>query len=266
MRPKKIPFADARYLLALLNPFRKKIFVGKAVYGLDFFVYKHDVIGREIFKRRIYESELTDWVLNRFPAGDYNFIDIGANLGYFTCLFGELAGKGRVISIEPEPDNLLLLNENIKKNRLTNVTVIPVAIGDKPGVARLNKYSKRNLGRHSLLEVKSNFSVEVKLSTLDQLVGEISPEISNFSLIKIDVEGYEPFAIKGAEKTLLKTDILVLEYNPNKKLFAENETRDLFLFLSKNFRKIYKIGDGLKEIDIDDCILAEQQLNLIFEK
>lgn len=262
----KIPFADARYLCAILNPFRNKVFVDGAIQNLKFLAYKHDVVGREIFKRRIYEPDLTNWILEKYAGKNSNFIDVGANLGYFSCLFGVLAGNGQVVSIEPEPNNLSLLRSNLSINNLSNVSVFPVAVGDKPGVATLNIYGKRNLGRHSLLEVKSEQSIDVVVSTIDDLIEEYFPDIPSFSLIKIDVEGYETFVIRGAKKTLSKTRALVLEFNPNPQLFSEAEAHDFFSSLGGVFGKIYEIDRGLREISISECVSAKRQMNLIFER
>lgn len=262
----KIPFADARYLCALLNPFRDRVFVDGAIQNLKFFAYKHDVVGREIFKRRIYEPDLTNWILKNYAGKNSNFIDVGANLGYFSCLFGVMAGNGQVISIEPEPNNLALLRSNIDINKLSNVSVFPVAVGDKPGVATLNMYGKRNLGRHSLLKVRSEQSIDVVVSTIDELIEECFPDIPSFSLIKIDVEGYETFVIRGAKKTLLKTRALALEFNPNSQQINEAQAHDFFASLGDIFGKIYEIDRGLREISISECVAAKGQLNLIFEK
>src|SRR5207249_12175823 len=46
-----------------------------------------------------------------------SFLDVGANLGYFSCLLGKLAGpRGKVVAIEPEPNNFKLLQRNLRNN------------------------------------------------------------------------------------------------------------------------------------------------------
>lgn len=99
---------------------------------MSFNAYKKDVIGRSIFKTGSHEPIISKWLIERYQDKEGIFIDIGANLGYFTCLLSRtLSKKAHVYAFEPEPENLALLESNIGLNRLENVKIFPIALGEK---------------------------------------------------------------------------------------------------------------------------------------
>jgi len=137
-----------------------------------------------------------------------NIIDIGANIGMYTVLAAEKVGKdGRVIAIEPEPENYKYLLKNIKLNDFQNVIPKNIALTNHEGFEKLYLYSST---AHSLIshEEKSSY-IEVPVKTIDKLLEEL--DIKKIDIIKIDTEGAEISILKGAEKTL--------RANPNMKLF-----------------------------------------------
>jgi protein-L-isoaspartate O-methyltransferase len=127
------------YWAKCLNPLRNTITIEDLPLGLRLQAYKRDAVGRGLYRRRIHEPTLTKLFLARFAnSAENNFIDVGANIGYFSCLMSKLAGPaGKVLAIEPEPQNLKLLEQNIKINNLTNVVVYPCALGAGEGSTML---------------------------------------------------------------------------------------------------------------------------------
>src|SRR5262249_38632156 len=63
------------------------------------------------------------------------FVDVGANVGYYTCIARQL-GK-LAVAIEPMPKNLAVLYENLRLNSWEDTEVIPMGVSDRPGVATL---------------------------------------------------------------------------------------------------------------------------------
>jgi FkbM family methyltransferase len=128
-------------------------------------------------------------------------IDIGANVGFYSCLAAE-QGK-QVIAIEPLAANLNFLLKNLTDNQMDGVEVYPLALSDRPGIKRI--YGCRDVA--SLVKgwsgaVESVYSL-IPVTTLDLLVA------SRFSgtkiAIKMDVEGFETEVLKGAPRTLALT-------------------------------------------------------------
>lgn len=123
------------------------------------------------------------------------FVDVGANIGYFTKLASSVVGKtGGVFAFEPMPAalNLLRLNSAL----LSNVTIFPLALSNKKGTATF--YVRKKGDTSSLSHDLSAKPVQVTVSTLDDLLAE-QPRID---LIKIDVEGSELEVLHGGRTTL----------------------------------------------------------------
>src|SRR6202790_1051822 len=204
------------YWAKCLNPLRNTITIENLPLGLRLRAYKRDAVGRGLFRRKIHEPNLTKLLLNRFAnSAENNFIDVGANIGYFSCLMSKLAGpSGKVLAIEPEPQNLKLLEQNIQLNRLTNMLVHPYDLGASEGSAMLGFYKPSNRGRHSLLDRDAKSQIKVPVRTLDDIVRNSGTNVTSWSLVKIDVEGYESSVIDGATETLPRIETLVMEFSP----------------------------------------------------
>lgn len=108
-------------------------------------------------------------------------------------------GEGKVIALEPDPENFERLKQNIFLNHLKNVTPLNLALSDHAGQARLY-HNQHNTGGYCLSPDDNSLdSVEVRLSTLDDVVHSLGliPD-----LIKIDVEGHTVPALNGAKDIL----------------------------------------------------------------
>jgi FkbM family methyltransferase len=130
--------------------------------------------------------------------------DVGANIGYCTLLLRQLTGpSGAIIAIEPSPENLPELRLNIKRNKLHNVRLLEVAVGAASGKVSLRK------GMNSGVVPLNEGSYEVPIRSLDEILTE------GIDLLKIDVEGYEGYALEGA-RNVIKRDrpIIFLEFHP----------------------------------------------------
>jgi len=121
------------------------------------------------------------------------FIDIGANVGYFTCIARSMNVK--VIAVEPLWHNLQYIYHNLNINKWNDVEVYPVGLDDKPGLAVLYGIGTAA----SFIKDWSGISTKMRmvpLSTLDILTAK------RFSgkkvVIKIDVEGIEYRVLRGA--------------------------------------------------------------------
>jgi FkbM family methyltransferase len=143
-----------------------------------------------------YEGDETKDIITCLKEADV-FIDIGANVGYFSCIARFMNKK--VIAVEPLWHNLQYIYHNLNSNNWTDVEVYPVGLDDKPGLAVL--YGVGTAA--SFIKDWSGVSTKMRmvpLSTLDILAGK------RFSgrkiVIKIDVEGIEYRVLKGAHETM----------------------------------------------------------------
>jgi len=146
------------------------------------------------------------------------FFDVGANDGYFSLFAARRLGPtGRVIAVEPSSRERTKLQRNIDANRLTNVTVVPLALGAVPGTASLRLAREAHSGHNTLGKfahdgVQMDSVEEVKVDALDAVAARLG--LSRVDFIKIDVEGAEASVIEGAEDVLRRMrPTLLLEIN-----------------------------------------------------
>jgi FkbM family methyltransferase len=147
-------------------------------------------------------------LIRRHLRQGMTFIDVGANKGDFTLLAARLAGNsGRVISIEPEPENHSILERSIALNDYTNIKVMQFALSDRDGIANLQIGSTS--GSHTLSpEFDLLRTVAVPTRTLDGVVAE--QRLAPVDMIKIDVQGLELAVLRGASETLRANPRIVL--------------------------------------------------------
>jgi FkbM family methyltransferase len=141
-----------------------------------------------------YQKE-EDFFRRYLQPGDV-VIDAGANVGVFTLMFSVLVGReGRVYAVEPHPRICRYLQGNLTLNGTRNVSVFNVALGETDGEARLSDYLKDDDVNTVTADIRG---IQVPIRRLDDLgIAEKS-----ISLLKVDVEGYEKYAIEGARGIL----------------------------------------------------------------
>jgi FkbM family methyltransferase len=185
---------------------------GTDIDGLRIYVDPEDrAIGSFLRTNANYESDVTELVRSRLRPGDC-FVDVGASFGYFTALASSIVGpSGKVIAIEPGPQNQTLLLLNARLNGAVDAEIHQTALSDEPG---LFKY-----GRSGANGTISEFDGDpshigsydlVRAATLDQIVNG-----DRVDMIKIDVEGAEGRVLRGAKETLRdQQPLLVFEFSP----------------------------------------------------
>jgi FkbM family methyltransferase len=179
--------------------------VDRSLFGYKFFCdVSRDGPQRLLFlegERQVAEAGL---VLKLLKPG-FHVVDVGANIGYYVLLFRKGIGPdGKVIAIEPSPENLPELLLNVERNSLDkNVEIIGAAVGALTGTAGLKR------GINSGITCDNCAAYVVRLDTLDNLIG------GRVDLIKIDVEGFESFVLKGATRIMSECrPILFVEIHP----------------------------------------------------
>ena len=127
------------------------------------------------------------------PLKNDIIIDAGAFPGDFSVLASRF---GKVYAFEPEPENFQYLKEFLYANQAENVEALNLAISDKSG----NGYLIPDGVKSSICDNGCNNGlVEVELTSIDDFLSQIG---SPYPLIKMDIEGHEIKALRGAERTL----------------------------------------------------------------
>lgn len=203
----------------VLNPYfawRDYQFLARTQFGALMQGNTSDVIQRYIYYFGIWEPNVEALLQARLQPGDV-FIDVGANIGYFTLLGAKLVGlQGRVVSIEASTSTMRHLKANIARNHFDNrIRCVHAAASDSEGTVILYEGQKGNIGSASIVRAEGQASEEVRSASLEKL---LEPnEIESARIIKIDVEGAEWLVFRGMQPLLsrLRADAeIVMEINP----------------------------------------------------
>ena len=179
----------AEELFSLLNKYVNHhgfSFEATTIFNKKLRVNTRDFLQNKIFYFGQWEPRLTQFILSRQQT-DGIFLDIGANIGYFSIAAASRFKK--VIAIEASPEIAGLLKRNIDRNQITNIAIINVAIGDRNGEIFVNLASDHNIGQTAVSKEEKSGSRKIPMATIDSLLNR--EELSNLQFIKMDVEGAE---------------------------------------------------------------------------
>jgi FkbM family methyltransferase len=143
-------------------------------------------------------------------------VDAGARIGTFAAkVSAPIGNEGRIIAIEPEPRNYACLRKNIEANRLNNVIAVQKMLWDR--AQRLDLYLSSNAAAHSAycdeFYGSTGESIRVEAESLDRILEEL--EVGSVDFIKMDIEGSEIEALKGAKRTLASdVQLAIAAYHP----------------------------------------------------
>jgi FkbM family methyltransferase len=236
--------------------------------GLRVRAYSRDFLGRHLFKRGVYERDLTEFVLRHLSLRDDAVIlDIGANLGWYSMLLGKRCPRARIHAFEPEPRNLALLRENLQQNGIANVTVHPVAVAERSGTMQFFPYAEKNMGRHSLVAQEGCTPIDVRVVALDEFLPAVGVQPEQVDLVKIDVEGYELPALRGAQRLLRGRPVIVAEFAPKYMRRAGIDPESfLRLFRDAGFTAHQFSGGVLRPETLQGASASDRRLDLIWQK
>ncbi len=215
---RRAPVATLSRLLwrRLCSEFGIPVIVNLPAWDVDFYLppKSHGVGTMMIYAvRELYEKELAH--LRNFISPGMVVVDGGANYGIYSLAAARLVGPaGRVFSFEPGLESFSVLRKNIELNCLHNVRAFRAALADKEGTAPLY-HSGRGPNSFSLArpEHGSCGSEVVATLPLNQVLRQEKAE--QVGLIKLDVEGAEELALRGALPVIASfRPCVILEINP----------------------------------------------------
>lgn len=136
-------------------------------------------------------------------------LDVGANIGTYAIPLARLAGPcGCVVAFEPHRPTRACLRHNVRRNRLTNVVVVPSAAGERSGAAHL--VPTTNLGEVHLAPDSTRTGLPpTSVTTIDAEVDRLA--LPRVDFVKLDIEGFELAALRGAARTLADNPDLVVQ-------------------------------------------------------
>jgi FkbM family methyltransferase len=173
---------------------------------------------------------------------DWNIIDVGANIGMYSALFGILSDGDKFL-IEASNDNMIILKENLEPLEQNGVKFIYVndAFGDKLEDT-MSTIHYLWTGKGSVLQDTKLY----KFNTIDNLLKSYDKKIN---LIKIDVDGFDYQVLRGAEQTLKNhKPMIMFELMEETLNMAGYNSQDVFNFLEQMNYKVEVILDKVNYI------------------
>jgi FkbM family methyltransferase len=218
------------------------------------------VVTPDLALHGIYEREVTQWLLGALSPGQV-FLDVGANIGYFSVLAARKVGPGgHVYSVEPHPRMAEILRRNAWINGYGEIiTLWRKAAWSEPRTLtfnlRVNYAANSSAGAMSADALEhlqdEQESIDVEAVTLDELLDQV-PHID---VMKIDVEGSEVQAFRGMTKTLDRNPgiKIMFEWSQGQiDLVGDRPTELLDLLQSR--------GYGFRQLDVTMASVTAEEL------
>lgn len=211
-------------------------------FGVRFYAHRDPFsfwLWRDTTNRLRLDEQIIEEILS---PGDV-CIDAGANIGLITLRAWKKVGPtGMVHSFEPHPLTYTRLIRNLELNRYRTLHAKQIGVSD---TKQERKFT--NLFISDLNSVDSEGTISVRVDRLDALV----ENVQKIKLLKIDVEGFELFALRGAEGLLPYTEYILVEIAPRS--FEKNgyTTRDVIRFLEGAGYELFVLGRGGMRTKID---------------
>ena len=189
------PSIIRRYLM-LIGKYKINIKINNFIFEIDI----RESIERKTYFIREYEKKRMDQlhILSKKINSEI-LIDIGANIGFYSILFSDRFDQ--IYSFEPNERNFKVLKKNIENNKLKNIQIFNFGLGENEEVLIGNSNTKGELFQTSGFAInKDNKKGErVSVKKGDDFLHFKDKTIT----IKIDVEGFELFVLKGLKSTLV---------------------------------------------------------------
>jgi FkbM family methyltransferase len=197
---------------------------------------------------RKFEQLTVQTIHSELQIGDI-FVDVGANIGFFSVLAGSIIGnKGKVYAVEASPSVLPILKSNTEQ--LKNVEIINCAVGNKNGFTEFyltEDYVNSGIAPNPFNPLHGE-KISVPIEKLDTALNRMDSFTGKVDFLKIDVQGDEISVLEGFTETLNKNDNLklIIEWAP---AWMENAGHNGLI-----------LPDYLKEIGFDELIVVDDWL------
>ncbi|HTQ35607.1 MAG TPA: FkbM family methyltransferase [Steroidobacteraceae bacterium] len=244
--------------------------VRSAAHDVALFIDPVDLhsIGYTLMLMGQYERPETDF-LKSVCGNDGVFLDIGANLGWYSLVLGRRFSGARIYAFEPIPGTFAALRRNIGLNALENIEAVRLGMFNKTGEMNF-LFAEDVSGATSLKLVGQTRGqapvreIACPTTTLDSFCADrnVVP-----SLVKIDVEGAELMVAQGAETTLAHAPVLMMELLRKWSREFGYHPDDVLALLAKHGYEAWAFAANGKAAKLEPCpAITEEtvQTNFVF--
>ena len=238
-----------------------KVFLQKLL-GFDKYLFLFSIY---IISTLRWNKKEGDFIFFRDMIPDDGMIlDIGANIGAMAVHLARTHKKAAICAFEPIPYNINTLKKIVRRYKINNISVVESALGDKTGtiemVMPVHKSAKLQGLSHvlhqSITENNEGERFFTSLTSLDNFLHDTNPD-NPVTAIKIDVENFEYFVLKGATETLKKyKPVIYCE------LWENKNREDCFSLITELGYKI-QVMHGNKLCDFDSSVHKTQNFFFI---
>ena len=233
-----------------------KFFVKKSIIldfiDFKFYVYpnKKDLSIWMLRYLKIWDEPKIKLILDKIKENEFIFIDVGCNYGAYSIPIAKKHKNLLVYSFDPSENALKKLKENILLNNIQNINFYKVGIGEKNKKVYFddNLSNFKNSGSYQI--VKNKVGKEISVDSIDNLIIKkiILPKKNIF--IKLDIEGYEFFALQGMVETFKNYKIIIF-FEFSKKIFENHYSFEIDFkkFIDQHYLKIF--DKNMNRIEID---------------
>lgn len=168
------------------------------------------LVDKEIYAKGVWEKDLL-LEMRKHITEESTCLDIGANIGQHTLYLSSVSKKGKVYAFEPIPKLAQQIEESAKANHMENVTVCNFGLSNKNEI--LDIYlNNLNMGNTTFKKrLGASDVVKAETKTFDSFWNIQNP----IHFLKMDVEGYEYFALLGMKENILAhKPVMIIEFSP----------------------------------------------------
>ena len=238
---------------------KKKIILNFKNYKFYAYPEKKDLSRWMIRNLKIWDKKNIYLIKNKIYKKEAIFLDIGCNYGAYSIPIAKYNEKINVYCFDPSKKSVDKLIENIKLNQIKNIKFFQIGIGEKVKKVNFDDNLKNYKNSGSYQVIDSNAGTKIDINSIDNLIldGIITPKENIF--IKIDIEGYEFFALQGLTKTIKDYNVMIF-FEFSKNIIKNHEN---FKFKFNEFIKTNNLiiqNNQFEEQDLDQMFLKLNNL------
>ncbi len=197
-------------------------------------------------------EQIIEAIYSRRISSGNTVVDGGAHTGLHTLPLATLVGTaGRVIAVEPVPETKAILHARVKHLSLSQVEIVEFALSDTPGPVEFTVVRNATT-RSGIVEVPCPFETDVERVTVERiLLDDLLEGISDLRFLKLDLEGGEYHALRGAMRSIqAHRPLLIFERSFQAPEWYGYTPCDFFdLFDSLGYRMCDLFGDPIIEAE-----------------
>ncbi len=228
-----------------------------------------DYIGRKVFRKGHFEREAVDRLLvilreRGLLKKDSMLLEIGGNIGTQTVYFALARAFAGIVSVEPDPRNFRLLEQNIRQNGLIDtVHLVNCAAGEGEGEIDFFLNSANHGKSSAIRQSASDQKISVPVRPVAGILDGLGIDQTGIGLVWMDIEGYEPVACRSMLPLLARRAPLYMEFTP---LFYGQEGTKTFIRTLAGFYEdcLVIFEDGEKEMKVGDLPGEFDQYDVLF--